>query len=1226
MISLRLRKSLSMILACFLVIGLFPTAMFAAEASGFKDISGHWAEESINKVVEEGLFKGNSESEFAPQGSMTRGMFITVLHRLANKLNGPEVDVQAQTFTDVSSNAWYADAISWAVSAGITDGYGNGKFGPNDELNREQITVLMIRFLSSYLGYDLSSYQASNVFADDASISAWAKEEVYKAAALGLVQGEKGNMFNPKGIASRAVVAVITERLLDKTPSLKGEEPTNIPDSSEETGQTPEPSGTPDLGGGNNTGGSSKVNITAATIQRNNVEVSNAVIRSGDVLSVAVKPANANISVKWLVNGTVKSTDKTYTVHSLDVGSVITAEVTGTGNYISTVTSLPTGKVVASVDLSNQQKNNAPVVVAENATFKDDEGNEFTLSENDVISFSVTASEAEFTEEEKEGVASILQEQFANTDLDIEALSIKYFAIDAELLVESEDSTTTVIHPVGTTTLTLSKASLGFAADVDINKHVFLIGHTNKDNVHENVIGEVVEINGQQYVRVELNGLSTIYIGNVPPLTVSFNTNGGSEIAPVKVKLGEITPEVTAPTKEGHFFIGWNIDLNASPIYMDMLVNALWLEGVYIPEERLTVVDSDGSVIEKQYANGTLTLALTESTEYPASLVYTLNIDAPVNAASYVLCDVAEAAATATVDAAEAVNGPLSVDIEITDADGKIITGKYPQYVKWFDADQNALLLESVTLAVESDVRSATREKTFEVNRGIGTVEAYLLPTSEEDENYVAYVNGYLSGDGIYSNYSLSLNATFQKNNYFPSNYFTIDYKNYNRFNLVFSPFDGESYTGKKPTASAASWNGTESVTVDLAASVNEAGLIEVTLPAGKTLQDLTTDSTNLYLNVIVKLGNVSQSLQLNIYDIYTNTPNNEIKNINTDDWAEVVAALNDKSNQQVYINYYGESVELKSVLTVQETQHLSIQNDLTITSGGEIRLVGGVLGTAGYISVDGDLVIGNKGKITAVKKGNLSGSYYIPGLFVRGTTMVEKGGTLSIPSGSMLSMHSDEKVYVNEGSTFDVSGELMLHNDLVLNTNVGIVGANNYVDYRNGRIELYGDLTINGLLEVSKNASINVSGMTTINEAAELRLAKGNISLNGKTYNYGKIGIPEGILSLSNVGYAVNNYGTIDLGSKATMVLQGTVVVNNGEIKGNGTIELAERVNVAANYDNGIDYVYVEGEQSLSHYDRYQFVKDPEASVTGIIYESKVSGSGTVSNTIKVNEVKIPE
>src|SRR5690606_6892793 len=97
-----------------------------------------------------------------------------------------------------------------------------------------------------------------------------------------------------------------------------------------------------------------------------------------------------------------------------------------------------------------------------------------------------------------------LQEQYEDTDLNIDELTINYFAIDAELLLESEDGQAAVIHPVGETTLTLSKTSLGLDADEDISQHVFLIGHTNQDNEQENKLGEVVEINGEQYVRVQL--------------------------------------------------------------------------------------------------------------------------------------------------------------------------------------------------------------------------------------------------------------------------------------------------------------------------------------------------------------------------------------------------------------------------------------------------------------------------------------------------------------------------------------------------------------------------------------------------------------------------------------------------------------------------------------------------------------------------------------------------
>lgn len=89
---------------------------------------------------------------------------------------------------------------------------------------------------------------------------------------------------------------------------------------------------------------------------------------------------------------------------------------------------------------------------------------------------------------------------------------------------------------------------------------------------------------------------------------------------------------------------------------------------------------------------------------------------------------------------------------------------------------------------------------------------------------------------------------------------------------------------------------------------------------------------------------------------------------------------------------------------------------------------------------------------------------------------------------------------------------------------------------------------------------------------------------------------------------------------------MPGTTLVNNKTISGSGTVILKEEINAAANYKNGIEYVTVQGAQSPSKYSRYQFVSDPAATVTGIIYESKISGTGIVAQEVNINEIKIPE
>lgn len=182
-LSQRIRKGLASLLAAVMLLGLLPLGAFAAESSSFTDVEGHWGAASIAKAVDAGLFTGIDETTFSPDGGMTRAMFVTVLSRAAEKLGGPAVEAGSGDFTDVAADAWYAGAVAWGVKAGLVSGYGDGRFGPDDLVTREQMCTFLARFLQ-YMGYDLSAYTPTGTFADDASISAWAKESVYLALSL----------------------------------------------------------------------------------------------------------------------------------------------------------------------------------------------------------------------------------------------------------------------------------------------------------------------------------------------------------------------------------------------------------------------------------------------------------------------------------------------------------------------------------------------------------------------------------------------------------------------------------------------------------------------------------------------------------------------------------------------------------------------------------------------------------------------------------------------------------------------------------------------------------------------------------------------------------------------------------------------------------------------------------------------------------------------------------
>ena len=101
-----------------------------------------WYYDAVYHCYDNGYFKGESETRFAPDSTMTRAMFATVLYRIAGE---PEVTGE-NPFSDVEAGKWYTDAVIWAAGEKIIEGYGNGKFGTNDPVTREQMATCFWRY------------------------------------------------------------------------------------------------------------------------------------------------------------------------------------------------------------------------------------------------------------------------------------------------------------------------------------------------------------------------------------------------------------------------------------------------------------------------------------------------------------------------------------------------------------------------------------------------------------------------------------------------------------------------------------------------------------------------------------------------------------------------------------------------------------------------------------------------------------------------------------------------------------------------------------------------------------------------------------------------------------------------------------------------------------------------------------------------------------------------
>lgn len=191
-----------------------PTIHYSAEpphngpSKDFADLDmDAWYIDAIDYALANGLMNGVGEGKFDPNGTTTRAMIVTMLYRLEAS---PAVSAE-NPFTDVADGAWYTDPIIWAASNSIVDGYGDGIFGPTNEITREQLAVILYRY-AKYKEYDVSAAADLSGYDDAGKIGSWALDAMKWANAAGLVNGRTATTLAPEGKATRAETAAIFMR------------------------------------------------------------------------------------------------------------------------------------------------------------------------------------------------------------------------------------------------------------------------------------------------------------------------------------------------------------------------------------------------------------------------------------------------------------------------------------------------------------------------------------------------------------------------------------------------------------------------------------------------------------------------------------------------------------------------------------------------------------------------------------------------------------------------------------------------------------------------------------------------------------------------------------------------------------------------------------------------------------------------------------------------------
>ena len=207
------KRLLCLLLVACMVFSMLPVTALAAEehsANPFTDVKPNaWYYEAVQYARVNGFFTGVNANTFAPDGTMTRGMFVTVLGRMAG------VDAAKylgeNTFSDVPANAYYAPYVAWAAKYQITSGTGANTFSPDALITRQQMAAFFVRYFENFgVDYETGA-NITTIPADMDQVASYAKEAVLKLWKNGLLNGDGVN-FNPDNNASRAETATLCMR------------------------------------------------------------------------------------------------------------------------------------------------------------------------------------------------------------------------------------------------------------------------------------------------------------------------------------------------------------------------------------------------------------------------------------------------------------------------------------------------------------------------------------------------------------------------------------------------------------------------------------------------------------------------------------------------------------------------------------------------------------------------------------------------------------------------------------------------------------------------------------------------------------------------------------------------------------------------------------------------------------------------------------------------------
>ena len=185
---------------------------YTANGNIMKDVAlSDWFYSYLDRAVSMGIIKGTDVNVMSPNQSLTRAMLVTMLHRIAQ----PEKSAKAAAFSDVASTQYYYEPVCWASENAIVLGYPDNTFRPNNSITRQELSVMIARYLRS-AGYDVKGDEAAlNAFKDQAQIQSWARADMAAMVSMGIIKGYNDSTIGANKGATRAEAVTMLLRAAD---------------------------------------------------------------------------------------------------------------------------------------------------------------------------------------------------------------------------------------------------------------------------------------------------------------------------------------------------------------------------------------------------------------------------------------------------------------------------------------------------------------------------------------------------------------------------------------------------------------------------------------------------------------------------------------------------------------------------------------------------------------------------------------------------------------------------------------------------------------------------------------------------------------------------------------------------------------------------------------------------------------------------------------------------